>query len=72
MEVIWQLIESIVIPIITYGSESWNPSKTEYGRLERILHKALKITLGVPQTTPTTILMTETAFLSIELMINKK
>ena len=27
MAAIWELVETIIIPIITYGSESWEPKK---------------------------------------------
>ena len=72
MKAIWQLIESVIIPIITYGSEGWNPRKCEIEKLEKIFNKALKTVLGVPAATPTAILLGETGFIPIELVINKK
>ena len=29
MEAVWQLVDSIIIPILTYGAEGWDPTKTE-------------------------------------------
>ena len=29
MEIIWKLLDTCIIPIITYGSETWNTTKTE-------------------------------------------
>ena len=69
MKAKWQLIESVIIPIITYGAEGWNPRKGEQEKLETIL---IKTVLGVPTSTPTVILLGETGFIPIELVINKK
>ena len=72
MRAIWQLIESVIIPIITYGAEGWNPNRGELEKIEKIFNKALKTVIGAPTSTPTTILLVETGFLLIELVINKK
>ena len=32
METIWKLIETCIIPIITYACELWGPNKEEKGR----------------------------------------
>ena len=35
MKAIWQCIEATIIPILTYGSEAWNPTKREKNRYKR-------------------------------------
>ena len=37
METIWKNIETCIIPIITYSGEVWNPTKTEWKEINRIL-----------------------------------
>ena len=72
MEAVWQLVDSIIIPILTYGAEGWEPTKTELQQLQTIMNKALKTLLFLPQQTPTSILLQETGYLPIERMIKKK
>ena len=72
MEAVWQLVEATIIPIITYGSEAWEPTKKESEQLETIFNKALKTILHLPQQTPTNILLAETGNIPIELIIKKK
>ena len=72
MEAIWELVETIMIPIITYGSESWEPKKKEIAQIDTIFNKALKTILQLPDQTPTAILLAETGFLTIEMNVNKK
>ena len=72
MRAIWELIETTIIPIITYGSESWEPTKGEMEQIETIFNKALKTIVHLPQQTPTAILLAETGFHSIELYINRR
>ena len=64
--------DALVIPIITYGSESWEPKKKEIAQIETIFNKALKTILQLPDQTPTAILLAETGFLTIEMNVNKK
>ena len=72
MEAVWHLVDSIIIPILTYGAEGWDPTKTELQQLQTIMNKALKTLLFLPQQTPTSILLQETGYLPIERMIKKK
>ena len=73
MEAVWQLVQSTSIPIITYDSDAWEPTKKETEQqLETILNKALKTILHLPQQTPTNILLAETGNIPIELIIKKK
>ena len=72
MRAVWELVEMTIIPIITYGSEGWNLTKGEREQLQTIFNKALKDILKIPQGTPTQILLGETGFQPIDLIINKK
>ena len=33
MDTIWKLVETCILPIITYGSETWEPNKKETNSL---------------------------------------
>ena len=68
MEAVWQLVDSIIMPILTYGAEWWEPTQTE---LQTIMNKALKILLFLPQQTSTSILQ-ETGYLPTEREIKRK
>ena len=72
MQAIWQLFDATVIPIMTYGSESWNLTRREENHLQTIHNKALKTILALPQGTPTNILLAETGQLPIKYTMNKK
>ena len=39
---IWKLVHACVIPIMTYGTETWTPSKAEIKETPRILRSSLK------------------------------
>ena len=62
MRAIWELAETTIIPILTYGSEGWNPTKGEQEQIQTIFNKALKDILKLPHGTPTQILLGETGF----------
>lgn len=72
MHAIWQLVETTIIPTLTYGAEGWEPSKKELERIQGIFNNVLKTIIKVPQGTPTVTLLAETGFLPIQLVINKK
>ena len=69
---IWELVETVIIPIITYGSESWEPKKKEMTQIEAIFNKTLKTILQLPDQTPTATLLAETGFIPIELVVKNK
>ena len=52
MELIWKLLETCIIPIITYSSETWNPNKTETKQINSVLDKLIKRIMKTPITTP--------------------
>ena len=72
MKAIWQLVDSIIIPILTYASESWMPTKKEKAKLQMILNDAIKTIPYLPNGTPTTILLNETGLIPVEYTITKK
>ena len=51
MQAIWQLFDATVIPIMTFGSESWNLTKKE-NHLQTIHNKAIKTILALPPKHP--------------------
>ena len=66
METIRTLIESCIIPIITYGSETWDINQNQTKRLNRILDNIIKRILNLPQSTPRECLYYELGTLDIE------
>ena len=72
MEAVWQLVDSIIIPILTYGAEGWDPTNIELEQIQTILNKALKFLLYLPQQTLTIILLSETGYIPTERMIKKE
>ena len=72
MKAVWQMVDAILIPILTYACEAWTPGKEEITKLQTIFNEALKTILSLPKGTPTTILLNETGNYPIELTIKKK
>ena len=72
MECIWKLVKTCIIPIITYASETWEPSKGEMKKLNQILDKIIKRILMTPEATPRETLYIETGLLDVETMIDIK
>ena len=72
MKSIWQCIEATTIPILTYGSEAWNPTKKEEDLIQKIFDTTLKMIMNLPQGTPMTILLKETGLIPIRHEINMK
>ena len=71
METIWKNIETCIIPIITYSGEVWNPTKTEWKEINRILEALIKRVLMVPISTPREVLYIETGLLEPETTIRR-
>ena len=72
MELIWKLLETCIIPIITYSSETWNPSKKEIKRLNSTMDNILKRILKTPITTPREALYIETGLLDPRTIMDQK
>ena len=71
METIWKVVEACIIPIITYGGETWEMKQTNYKPANQILDNILKRILKVPITTPREALYIETGLLDPESVIKK-
>jgi hypothetical protein len=61
----WELIENTIIPIITYVSETWNPTEKEIKELNTILDNILRRVLITPYTTPRESLYIETGLMEM-------
>ncbi len=72
MRAIWELVETTIIPIITYAAEGWTWNKGERKKAQTLFNQSLKTILHLPKGTPTTILLAETGFQPIEHIVNKK
>ena len=72
MKAVWQMVDAIIIPIMTYACEGWPLNKQEQTKLQSIFNEALKTILYLPNSTPTTILLNETGNHPIEYIIRKK
>ncbi len=72
METTWKLIETCVLPIITYASETWNNTKEQTKSLNRILDNIIKRTVQTPVSTPRESLYMETGLIDIEHQAKKK
>ena len=66
MKAIWQCIEATIVPIMTYSSQSWDPTNKEEEQIQKIFNTAVKTTMNFLQGTPTTILLKETGFIPME------
>ena len=72
MQAIWQMVDAVIIPIITYACEGWTINKEEKNKLQSIFNDSLKTLLHLPKGTPTTILLNETGNIPIEYLLKKK
>ena len=72
MECVWKLVDTCIIPIITYASETWEPNKGEMKKLNQILDKILKRILMTPAATPREALYIETGLLDVETVMDAK
>ena len=72
MEAIWRLVSTCITPIITYASETWEPTKHEMKRLSQTLDKIIKRILMTPEATPREALYIETGLLDVETITDMK
>ena len=72
MATIWKLVQTCLIPILTYGAETWMPTKAELTKVQRILYNPIKRILKAPMTTPSEIITAETGIWDIETQVAKK
>ena len=66
LQTIWRLLETCIIPIITYGAETWDPNKSQTKKLNTILVNILKRILRIPQSTPRECIYEEMGTLDIQ------
>ena len=71
METIWKVVEACIIPIITYGGETWEMNKKTYKPVNQMLDNIIKRILKVPKSTPREPLYIETGLLDPETVIKK-
>ena len=72
METIWTLVQTCIVPLITYASETWHLNKQETKKLNQILDKVMRRILMTPDSTPRESLYIETGLLDIETIANSK
>ena len=72
MEAIWRLVNTCITPIITYASETWEPTKQEHKRLNQTLDKIIRRILMTPEATPREALYIETGLLDVETIADMK
>ena len=72
MAATWELIENTIIPIITYVSETWNPTEKEMKDLNSILDNIIRRVLITPYTTPRESLYIETGLMDPETVSKKQ
>ena len=72
MRAIWELIESTIIAIITYGSETWEANKGETREINRIMDNIIRRILLTPQSTPREALYIETGLLDPQTIAMKQ
>ena len=73
MDTIWRLIETCIIPITTYGAETWDPNKEQMKKINKILDSIIKRILMTPTGTPRENLYIETGLVDPQTwMIIKK
>ena len=63
MGTIWKLLNTCIMPIILYGSETWNLKRKEEKEINRILDNVLKRILLIPTSTPREVLYIETGLI---------
>ncbi len=69
---LWRIFHSCLIPILTYGAETWIPTKAELKYAQNILDSTIKRILITPTSTPSEIIIAETGIWDIETQMEKK
>ena len=72
MESIWTLVQTCIVPIITYASETWHLNMQEKKNLNQILDKIIRRVLMTPDATPREAIYIETGLLDIEALADCK
>ena len=66
MAIIWKLVETCIIPIITYGAESRTTTPHKSQKIQTIMNNIIKRILQVPQSTPNDAITIETGIPNIQ------
>ena len=66
MEVMWKLLESCILPVITYAAATWNCNKNNLKALTRIYEGIIKRILMTATSTPSIAIYAETGLLDME------
>ena len=72
MSIIWKLIECTIVPILIYGCETWDMSKTDIDKLNTIYLNILKRILLAPKSTPNEGVYHETGLTDIKTIIDQR
>ena len=72
MQAIWQMVDAIIIPIMTYACEGWTIGKEENKKPQTIFNEVIKTLLYLPKGIPTMILLNETGYMPVEYTIMRK
>ena len=72
MQAIWKLVQTCIIPIITYASETWHLNKKESKKINQILDKVLRRILMTPDATPREAIYIETGLLDVATIAESK
>lgn len=71
MQTVWETVEKCIMPVITYGGETWELMKKQMREVNRLLDGVLKRILMVPVTTPRETLYIETGMMDPEIIIKR-
>ena len=72
MQSIWLLVQTCILPIITYASETWHLTKQEEKKLNQCLDKILRRILMTPDATPREAMYIETGLLDVSTTADSK
>ena len=72
MQAIWTLVETCIVPIITYACETWHLNKGEKKKVNNMLDKIIRRILMTPEGTPREALYIETGLLDIGTIADSK
>ena len=71
MITIWEIMETCILPLITYSGEAWDSTTENYKQANQIYEALIRRILKVPQGTPNEALYCETGLLNPETVIKK-
>ena len=71
-QALFEMVDAIIIPIMTYACEGWTIGKEENKKLQTIFNEVIKTLLYLPKGIPTMILLNETGYMPVEYTIMRK